>query len=136
MRSSRSIVRGIMSAASIGVGVGLVWQAQHLRKTLPKEYLVAHWNTAWMAYDLVYLPLFVTLGVLYWRRSRYSPIVASLTAAWLLADGLFDNLTAQGPDVPTARFDLVGELGGGAIILLLAILEQRKIASARSNKDS
>jgi len=87
--------RKVLATISILVGITMVWQALHLHAILPAHFAVGHWNRVWMLYDLVYVPLWIATGVLYWRRSQYFAIVVPMLAAWLLANDVLITISSD-----------------------------------------
>ena len=67
--------------------------------SLPKRYDAAHWNLAWIGFDLA---LLVALGLTAWaayRRRAVIVLLATVTATLLVADAWFDVTTARSRDL-------------------------------------
>lgn len=71
--------------------------AAYLAVTLPTTHQAAHYDLAWVGFDV---GLLAALALTAWaavRTSRWLPPVAGGTAAMLLVDGWFDAVTASTP---------------------------------------
>lgn len=66
---------------------------------LPKRYNVAHWNLAWIGFDLALLAGLAATAWAAWRRRIVIILFATFTATLLLADAWFDVTTARSTDV-------------------------------------
>ena len=77
----------------------LVPWAAYLATSLPKTYVTANWNVAWVGFDLVMTALLVATGVLAHRRHPLHAPIAFATAAFLVADAWFDIMTSTGNDL-------------------------------------
>jgi hypothetical protein len=67
-------------------------------RTLPARYVVDHWDTAWVGFDLILLASLTTLGWAAWRGHRAFPAASLVTAVLLGCDAWFDVTTAGAGD--------------------------------------
>ena len=67
--------------------------------TLPRRYDAAHWNLAWIGFDLALLTGLVATAWAAWRRRAVIVLFATATATLLCADEWFDVTTARSSDL-------------------------------------
>ncbi len=89
--------------------------------TLPNSYEVTDWPAVWMSLDGFELLLLVCTTWLLRRGSQYFVIPALIYAGVMMSDLLFDNLTAHGSSVGTARFDSLPELAAAGVAVWLVV---------------
>ena len=88
-----------------------------LGAALPSEHRAAHWDIAWVGFDVALALLLLTVAVAAWRRSPWLEGAATATATLLFADAWFDVLTSS------SRPELVVSISEAAFVELpLAIL--------------
>jgi hypothetical protein len=62
---------------------------------LPKRYVAAHWDVAWVGFDLALLIGLLSTAWAAWRRRQIVIVTAIVTATLLLSDAWFDVTTAR-----------------------------------------
>jgi hypothetical protein len=67
--------------------------------TLPKRYDAAHWNLAWVGFDVALLIGLAATAWAAWRRRVVIVIFATITATLMCADAWFDITTARSTDL-------------------------------------
>lgn len=67
--------------------------------TLPRRYDAAHWNLAWIGFDLALLVGLALTAWAAWRRRAIIVLFATATATLMLADAWFDVTTARSSDL-------------------------------------
>jgi hypothetical protein len=67
--------------------------------TLPKRYDAAHWNLAWIGFDVALLVGLAATAWAAWRRRAVIVIFATITATLMCADAWFDITTARSTDL-------------------------------------
>jgi hypothetical protein len=67
--------------------------------TLPRRYDAAHWNLAWVGFDLALLVGLCLTAWAAWRRRAVIVLFATATATLMLADAWFDVTTARSSDL-------------------------------------
>jgi hypothetical protein len=67
--------------------------------TLPRRYDAAHWNLAWVGFDLALLVGLSLTAWAAWRRRAVIVLFATATATLMLADAWFDVTTARSSDL-------------------------------------
>jgi hypothetical protein len=67
--------------------------------TLPRRYDAAHWNLAWIGYDVALLLGLAATAWAAWRRRAIIVIFATITATLMCADAWFDTTTARSTDL-------------------------------------
>jgi hypothetical protein len=82
---------GVLTAACLVLAPWIVILAVEL----PKRYVAAHWDVAWVGFDIALL-----IGLLFtawaaWRRRQIVIVTAIVTATLLLSDAWFDVTTAR-----------------------------------------
>lgn len=64
--------------------------------TLPRHYVVNHWDLAWGGFDIGLGLALATTAVMVARRSPYAEVTATVTGTLLVCDAWFDVLTSRG----------------------------------------
>jgi hypothetical protein len=67
--------------------------------TLPRRYDAAHWNLAWVGFDVALLAGLASTAWAAWRRRVIVVLFATATATLMLADAWFDVTTARSRDL-------------------------------------
>jgi hypothetical protein len=67
--------------------------------TLPRRYDAAHWNLAWVGFDLALLVGLAATAWAAWRRRVVIVLFATVTSTLMLADAWFDVTTARSSDL-------------------------------------
>lgn len=67
--------------------------------TLPRRYDAAHWNLAWVGFDIALLLGLGATAWAAWRRRVIVVLFATATATLMLADAWFDVTTARSRDL-------------------------------------
>jgi len=67
--------------------------------TLPRRYVAAHWNLAWIGFDLALLTGLASTAWAAWRRRAVVVLFATATATLMFADAWFDVTTARSRDL-------------------------------------
>lgn len=107
----------------LGAGaVFLVPWTVYLAQTLPDQYDIGQWRTAWVGFDVVLLTCFAAGAWLGLRRRRAAVPLLTATAALLCCDAWFDvMLDWTSPDRTTSVLLAVfAELPIAALLLLAA----------------
>jgi hypothetical protein len=78
---------------------GLIAWIILLGLTLPKRYDAAHWNLAWIGFDVALLVGLAATAWAAWRRRAIIVIFATITATLMCADAWFDITTARSTDL-------------------------------------
>lgn len=73
----------------------LPWTAL-LFLTLPRHYVVNHWDLAWGGFDIGLGLALATTAFMVARRSPYAEVTAAITGTLLVCDAWFDVLTSRG----------------------------------------
>jgi hypothetical protein len=90
--------------------------------TLPKRYDAAHWNLAWIGYDVALLVGLAATAWAAWRRRAVIVLFATATATLLCADAWFDVTTARSTDLWVSAVQaLFIELPFAAFLLYVAV---------------
>jgi hypothetical protein len=90
--------------------------------TLPRRYDAAHWNLAWLGFDLALLAGLVLTAWAAWRRRAVVVLFATATATLLCADAWFDVTTARSSDlVVSALQALLVELPFAIFLLYVVV---------------
>lgn len=66
-----------------------------LAVTLPSHHRAAHWDVAWVGFDVLLALLLLTVAISAWRRSPWLEGAATATATLLVVDAWFDVLTSS-----------------------------------------
>ena len=88
-----------------------------LGTSLPRRYLVGHWDLAWVGFDLMLCACIAATAVTTWRGSPVRAAMSLATAVMLVCDAWFDVATASA----------AGDL---ALSVLLAVLVELPLAVA------
>jgi hypothetical protein len=83
-----------------------------LAVTLPPHYVVGHWSTTWVGFDIALLVGLALTSWLAWRRRQAVVIAAFVTATLLACDAWFDITTASG------RTDTITSVASAVILEL------------------
>jgi hypothetical protein len=67
--------------------------------TLPRRYDAAHWNLAWVGFDVALLVGLAATAWAAWRRRVVIVLFGTITATLMLADAWFDVTTARSSDL-------------------------------------
>jgi hypothetical protein len=67
--------------------------------TLPKRYNAAHWDLAWIGFDVALLIGLAGTAWAAWRRRAIIVLFATITATLMCADAWFDITTARSTDL-------------------------------------
>jgi hypothetical protein len=67
--------------------------------TLPRHYVAAHWNLAWVGFDLALLVGLAATAWAAWRRRAVVVLFATATSTLMFADAWFDVTTARPRDL-------------------------------------
>jgi hypothetical protein len=67
--------------------------------TLPRRYDAAHWNLAWIGFDVALLIGLASTAWAAWNRRAIIVIFATITATLMCADAWFDMTTARSTDL-------------------------------------
>ncbi len=117
LRRERRLFMGLVLAAAIFL---IPWTVL-LAVTLPRNYKTAHWNLAWVGFDVA---LIVFLGLsawAAWRRRHVLVFTAVVTATLLVTDAWFDIVTASRSDVwVSVATGLLGNVPMAALFVLVA----------------
>ena len=70
-----------------------------LALTLPRRYDAAHWNLAWVGFDVALLVGLASTAWAAWRRRAIIVLFATATATLMCADAWFDVTTARSSDL-------------------------------------
>jgi hypothetical protein len=98
-------------ALIVGSVVVLVPWTVYLGVTLPRHYVVDHWDATWVGFDILLLLMLLFTAVLGFLRRQLLIAAAFATGVLLLCDAWFDVMTAH-----------VGDLGGSLLSALLVEL--------------
>jgi hypothetical protein len=113
----RRFVLAVVSACAV-LAAWIYAQAE----TLPARYIVGHWDTAWVGFDVMLLASLATVGWAAWRRHELFPASALATAVLLVCDAWFDVMTSSGgaDTVESLVSALIVELPLAACLAFLA----------------
>lgn len=90
--------RRVIEVLAVACVVLFVWIIL-LGLSLPKRYDAAHWDLAWVGYDVALLAGISTTAWAAWRRRAVIVLTATVTATLLCADAWFDVTTARSKDL-------------------------------------
>jgi hypothetical protein len=82
----------IFVAFALALAPWIVW----LFVSLPSQEVANNWEVAWGGFDVALGALLAATGISLARRAPSAGILASMTAALLLADAWFDIITSHG----------------------------------------
>jgi hypothetical protein len=77
--------------------VGLVPWIVFLATSLPRRAEAVNYRLAWVGFDLAIVVVLGTLGLLAYRRSTWTELLATCAATLLVVDAWFDVVTAPHP---------------------------------------
>jgi hypothetical protein len=99
---------------------------------LPSTHRSAHWNIAWVGFDVALAFALLAVAVTAWRRSAWLEGAATATATLLFVDAWFDVLTAStGAELVVAVAEAVlVELPLAVLCLVLARRVARRLQRA------
>jgi hypothetical protein len=89
--------------------------------TLPRHYVAAHWNLAWVGFDLALLAGLAATAWAAWRRRAVVVLFATVTATLMFADAWFDVTTARSRDLWVSVFQAIFIEVPFAIFLLYVV---------------
>lgn len=75
--------------------ITIPWTA-YIAVQLPENNLSAHWDVAWVGFDVGLVSLIIYTAWCAYRESIYLPFAAVGTATMLVIDAWFDSVTAAG----------------------------------------
>jgi hypothetical protein len=87
--------------------IGLIAWIILLGLTLPKRYDAAHWNLAWIGFDIALLVGLTTTAWAAWRRRAIIVVLATITGTLMCADAWFDITTARSTDLAVSVLQAV-----------------------------
>ncbi len=90
--------------------------------TLPRRYNAAHWDLAWVGFDVLLLTGLGATAWAAWRRRVVIILFATATAALLCADAWFDLTTARPSDLWASAALAGGAEVPGAIFLIYVVI--------------
>lgn len=93
-RVRRRVIETLVAACA-----GLAAWIILLGLSLPKRYDAAHWNLAWVGFDVALLFALSATAWAAWRRRAIIVLLATVTATLLCADAWFDVTTARSRDL-------------------------------------
>jgi hypothetical protein len=93
-----------------------------LSLTLPRRYDAAHWNLAWVGFDLALLVGLSLTAWAAWRRRAVIVLFATATATLMLADAWFDVTTARSSDLWVSALQAIFIEVPFAIFLLYVVV--------------
>jgi hypothetical protein len=82
---------------AVGAVLLIPWTAW-LAVRLPSRHVSAHWDVAWVGFDIVLTALVAATAIALWKRSPLAPFTATAAATMLLIDAWFDIFTARSGD--------------------------------------
>jgi hypothetical protein len=65
---------------------------------LPSRHVSAHWDIAWVGFDVLLTAALAATGIALWKRSSIAPFAATAAATLLVMDAWFDIFTARSGD--------------------------------------
>jgi hypothetical protein len=89
--------------------------------TLPRRYDAAHWNLAWVGFDIALLAGLASTAWAAWRRRAIVVLFATSTATLILADAWFDVTTARSSDLWVSALQAIFVEVPFAIFLLYVV---------------
>lgn len=90
--------------------------------TLPRRYDAAHWNLAWIGFDIALLVGLGSTAWAAWRRRVVIVLFATATATLLCADAWFDMTTARPSDLwASAALAGCAELPGAIFLIWVVV---------------
>jgi hypothetical protein len=116
--------------------VGLSAWIVVLGLTLPRRYDAAHWNLAWVGFDLTLLAGLIATAWAAWRRRVVFVLFATATSTLMLADTWFDVTTARSSDLWVSAIQAVLVEIPFAIFLLCVVVRVLSFAGGQVWSDS
>jgi hypothetical protein len=112
------------------IGIGLLPWAVWLSTSLPAQHQSAHWDLAWLGFDIGLATCFCGTAVSAYRRSPWVGAFAAATGTLLLTDAWFDVvLESHGNEASTAIFEaVVFEVPVAALCFWIAYRTERFLA--------
>jgi hypothetical protein len=109
-------------------GLVLVPWVVVLAVLLPPDHLAAHWDVAWVGFDVALAVVLASVALAGWRRSPWLEGAATAAATLLFVDAWFDILTSSTTAelVVSVSEALLVELPLAALCLLLARDTERR----------
>ena len=109
------------------VAVLLVPWTIFLTVTLPSRHVTAHYDVAWVGFDIALIAAFAATAWAAVRRTRWLVPLAAVTGTMLLCDAWFDIVTSQGGGevVEAIGEAVVGELPLAALCGFIVFQEGR-----------
>jgi hypothetical protein len=90
--------------------------------TLPRRYDAAHWNLAWIGFDIALLAGLGATAWAAWRRRVVIVLFATATATLLCADAWFDLTTARSSDLwASATLAGCAEIPGAILLIYVVV---------------
>jgi hypothetical protein len=108
--------------ALVGACIALSGWIIVLGLTLPRRYDAAHWNLAWVGFDLALLAGLSLTAWAAWRRRAIIVLFATATATLMLADAWFDVTTARSSDLWVSALQAIFIEVPFAIFLLYVVI--------------
>lgn len=68
----------------------------YLSYTLPRRYILMHWDASWVGLDIAIACALACTGMLAYKKSVWVVVSATMTASFLLVDAWFDLLSSHG----------------------------------------
>ncbi|HVS84603.1 MAG TPA: hypothetical protein VHD91_03125 [Gaiellaceae bacterium] len=114
-------------AVLAAVTVLLVPWTIYLTVTLPSRHVTAHYDVAWVGFDVALIGAFAATAWAAVRRARLLVPLAAATGTMLLCDAWFDVVTSKGAgEVGEAIAEaIVGELPLAALCAFIVLQEGR-----------
>jgi hypothetical protein len=109
------------------VAVLLVPWTIYLTVSLPSRHITAHYDVAWVGFDVALIAAVAATALAAVRRTRWLVPLAAVTGTMLLCDAWFDIVTSQGAgEVGEAIGEaVVGELPLAALCAFIVVEEGR-----------
>lgn len=109
------------------VAVLLVPWTIYLTVTLPSRHVTAHYDVAWVGFDVALIAAFAATARAAVRRTRWLVPLAAVTGTMLVCDAWFDIVTSRGGgEVAEAIGEaIVGELPLAALCAFIVVEEGR-----------
>jgi len=100
--------------------------------SLPASHRAAHWNVAWVGFDVIMAVLLTAVAVSAWRRSPWLEGAATAAGTILIVDAWFDVVTSSstGEFVLAAAEALFVELPLAYLCLRIARGTERRLLAA------
>lgn len=83
----------------IGLGLILVPWTVYLGSSLPRHYLLTHWDISWTGFDIGLAVALICTGIFAYIKSVWLIIAASTAGSLLLVDAWFDVMSEKSPFV-------------------------------------